>query len=101
MPLKTMRSANPYPRYLYHKDHDAPIRVDTKADETPLLNQGWVTRRLFKEFPKMVEGQTVYSRKEENRLRKSLDLKEQEKKKEVKAKKAPPWNLSQDNTNDS
>ena len=66
MPLKIMRPSSPYPRYVYHADHNEPIRVDSKAEETNLLNQGWTTRYLHKEYPKLVNGKTVYSKEEED-----------------------------------
>jgi len=47
---------SPYPRYLYHKDYNEPIRVDSAEDEAPLLNQGWVAKYLHKEYPKWVNG---------------------------------------------
>ena len=51
MPLLSLKVPNEYPKYLYHKEHDTPIRVDSKDEETPLLNQGWVARYLMKEYP--------------------------------------------------
>ena len=65
MPLKIMRPSNPYPRYVYHADHNEPIRVDNKAEETNLLNQGWTTRYLHKEYPKWINGKIVHSKEEE------------------------------------
>ena len=69
MPLKIMRPSSPYPRYVYHADHNEPIRVDSKAEETNLLNQGWTTRYLHKEYPKWVNGKVVQSKKEEELAR--------------------------------
>lgn len=62
MKLKT------FPRYMQHKDHSEPIRVDSKAEQTDKENQGWTTARLFKEFPKWVGDKIVHSKAEEERL---------------------------------
>lgn len=62
MELKT------YPKYMYHRDHNTPTRVDSKAEQTDLENQGWTTARLFKEYPKWVGDKIVQSRLEEDRL---------------------------------
>ena len=62
MKLKT------FPKYMYHKDHNEPIRVDSKAEQTDKENLGWTTARLFKEFPKWVGDKIVHSKAEEERL---------------------------------
>ncbi len=54
MGLTTVMMKNPYPLYLYHKDHDEPIRVDSKEDESALVSQGWTRAYLYKEYPKVV-----------------------------------------------
>ena len=66
MELKT------YPKYMYHVDHNEPIRVDSKAEQVSMENKGWTTARLFKEYPKWVEGKLVQSQAEEERLFGSL-----------------------------
>ena len=73
MPLKIMRPSSPYPRYVYHADHNEPIRVDSKAEETNLLNQGWTTRYLHKEYPKWVNDKVVQSKEEEELTRINQD----------------------------
>lgn len=62
MELKT------YPKYLYHRDHDEPVRVDSKAEQTDKENLGWTTMRLFKEYPKWIGDKLVQSKAEEERL---------------------------------
>ena len=58
MALQTIQGSDPYPVYLYHKDHDTPVRVDQLSEETPLLNQGWGRGYIHKEYPKMAYGKT-------------------------------------------
>lgn len=62
MELKT------YPRYMYHRDHNEPVRVDSKAEQTDKENLGWTTARLYKEYPKWVGGKIVQSEVEERRV---------------------------------
>lgn len=65
MALMTIQPKSVYPRYLYHKDYDEPIRVDSKEEEAPLLNQGWVVRYLHKEYPKRIGDQRVFNAEQE------------------------------------
>lgn len=62
MELKT------YPRYMYHRNHDKPVRVDSKAEQTDRKNVGWTTGYIHKEYPKWVNGELVRSRVAEDRL---------------------------------
>lgn len=62
MELKT------FPKYMYHRDHNEPIRVDSKAEQTDRENLGWTTARLFKEYPKWIGDKLVQSGVEEERL---------------------------------
>lgn len=62
MKLKT------FPKYMYHKDHNEPVRVDSKAEQTDKENLGWTTMRLFKEYPKWIGDKLVQSKAEEERL---------------------------------
>jgi hypothetical protein len=59
---------NPYPRYMYYRDSDAPVRVDSKDEENNLLTKGWTTRYIHKEYPKWVGGRIVNSPEEEVRI---------------------------------
>ena len=62
MELKT------FPKYMYHRDHDEPVRVDSKAEQTDMTNKGWVISYLHKEYPKWIGDKLVRSRAEEDRL---------------------------------
>lgn len=57
-----------YPRYMYHHDHNEPVRVDSKAAQTDKENLGWTTRYLHKEYPKWVGDKIVQSKAEHDRL---------------------------------
>lgn len=51
-----MQKTSQYPKFMYHREYDEPRRVDTKEQENDLKNKGWVSRYLYKEYPKMVNG---------------------------------------------
>ena len=81
--FSVQQGKSPYPRYVYHKDYNEPIRVDSLEDETPLLNQGWVTRYLHKEYPKWVNGVIVQDAEEHEKV---LAGAKKDKKRTVKVK---------------
>ena len=58
-----------FPFYMYHKDYEEPRRVDHQSEIAPLESQGWVTHRIWREFPKMVNGIIVKTPAEEKLLR--------------------------------
>lgn len=45
-----------YPFYVNHKEYDEPRRVDNLGELNALKTQGWTEARIWKEFPKMVNG---------------------------------------------
>jgi len=57
-----------YPFYMYHHDEDEPRRVDDTAQEVALENKGWVIHYIHKEYPKWVNGVTVKSKEEHDKL---------------------------------
>jgi len=63
-----MAKAIKYPIYMNHQEHPEPQRVDNKAEQTMWENRGWTTRRIWKEFPKMVNGIIIGSKEEETLL---------------------------------
>ena len=50
------RKIKTFPAYMYHKNYNEPRRVDNQDQVSELENKGWVTRYLYKEYPKMVNG---------------------------------------------
>jgi hypothetical protein len=65
MGLQAMEGGNPYPLYLYHRDHNEPVRVDTIAEETALKNQGWQRGYINKEYPKLCYGKRCMNKEDE------------------------------------
>jgi len=62
------KKIKPFPHYMYHRDYDEPRRVDNTAQAKELRNIGWKASRIWKEFPKMVEGVPVNNAEEEKLL---------------------------------
>lgn len=68
MEVTSSQQIRPYPRCMYHKDHNEPKTVTSKAEEIELSTKGWITTYIHKEYPKMVEGKIVKSPEEEEQL---------------------------------
>jgi hypothetical protein len=45
-----------YPFYVNHREYNEPRRVDNLGELNALKAQGWTESRLWKEYPKMVNG---------------------------------------------
>lgn len=59
-----MATQRKYPFYMYHKEHDEPLRVDNKDEERQLAEKGWEPNYIHKEYPKWVKGKIVKSKAE-------------------------------------
>ena len=57
-----------FPVYVYHKDHDEPKRCDNKDELRALVDRGWQTRYIHKEYPKWVNGRIVKNKAEHDEL---------------------------------
>lgn len=68
MEITSSQQIKPYPRYLYHRDHDEPKIAMSKAEESELSTKGWLTTYVHKEYPKYVGDKIVNSQEEEERL---------------------------------
>ena len=68
MEVSLNRQVKPYPRYMYHKDHDEPKVVYSKVEEAELGTKGWITAYIHKEYPKWVSNKIVNSFEEEECL---------------------------------
>ena len=68
MEVSLNRQVKPYPRYMYHRDHDEPKVVYSKVEEAELGTKGWITAYIHKEYPKWVGDKIVNSFEEEERL---------------------------------
>jgi hypothetical protein len=65
---QTQTQTKPYPRSMYHRDHDKPKVVNSRAEEVEASTKGWITSYIFKEYPKWVDGKLVQSRADEDRI---------------------------------
>jgi len=63
-----MQKVNEYPKYLYHREYDEPRMVETREQESDLLNKGWQKAYIFKEYPKMVNGILCRTKEQEDLL---------------------------------
>lgn len=70
-----------YPSYMYHQEYNEPRRVDNLGELQNLQAIGWVNHRIWKEFPKMVNGIIIKNKAEEKLL---LDAAAKQPKVEVK-----------------
>jgi len=59
---------SPYPKYVYHPDHNEPRRVDSKPEEQELGTKGWTASYIHKEYPKWIGDKLVQSKEEAERL---------------------------------
>ena len=66
--MNLSQQTKPYPRTMYHRDHDKPKVVNSKAEEAEASTKGWIVSYIYKEYPKYVGDKIVYSKEEEERL---------------------------------
>lgn len=63
-----MAKAIKYPIYMNHAEYPEPQRVDNRDEQVMWQNRGWTTARIWREYPKFVNGIIVGSKKEEDLL---------------------------------
>jgi hypothetical protein len=66
--MNLSQQTKPYPRTMYHLDHDKPKVVNSKAEEAEASTKGWIVSYIYKEYPKWVGDKIVRSRAEEEQL---------------------------------
>ena len=66
--MNLSQQTKPYPRTMYHVNHEKPKVVNSKAEEAEASTKGWIVSYIYKEYPKWVGDKIVRSKEEEERL---------------------------------
>ena len=66
--MSLSQQTKPYPRTMYHVNHEKPKVVNSKAEEAEASTKGWIVSYIYKEYPKWVDGKIVQSQAEEEQL---------------------------------
>ena len=57
--MNLSQQTKPYPRTMYHVNHEKPKVVNSKAEEAEASTKGWIVSYIYKEYPKWVVGNAV------------------------------------------